>query len=179
MLARAAETKRRRGHCAACSVFTVSSMHAGVLCRCCAAALRLTRRAARGQVRAAANGVAVTANWAANALVANTFLSLSHAMGASGVFWLYASVAACGAVWVLFSLPETAGAAPGLVLLALSSLGGQQLALHAEVRVMPDTSSLHMCCHAGLGLDEVQTLFHDRSAATQSAARQQNMQGPA
>lgn len=78
------------------------------------AALRLTRRAARGQVRALANGVAVTANWAANALVANTFLSLSHAMGGSGVFWLYASVAACGAVWVLFALPETAGAAPGL-----------------------------------------------------------------
>ncbi|KAK9819267.1 hypothetical protein WJX81_001189 [Elliptochloris bilobata] len=61
------------------------------------------------QVRALANGVAVTANWAANALVANTFLSLAHALGGSGVFWLYAAVATCGAVWVLFALPETAG----------------------------------------------------------------------
>lgn len=97
------------------------------------AELPLTWRAARGQVRALANGVAVTANWAANALVANTFLSLSHAMGGSGVFWLYASVAACGAVWVLFALPETAGAVPGLFL-GSCLLRGQHLALHDQPR---------------------------------------------
>lgn len=79
----------------------------------------------RCQVRGLANGVAVTANWAANAVVANTFLSLAHALGSSSVFWLYAAVAAVGAVWVLFALPET----------------------------------------AGLGLDEVQALFQDRSAS--------------
>ena len=80
-------------------------------------------------MRALANGVAVTANWAANALVANTFLSLSHAMGGSGVFWLYASLAACGAVWVLFALPETAGTPPGLSCIMLSAEGSTVLCM--------------------------------------------------
>jgi hypothetical protein len=61
------------------------------------------------QVRGLANGVAVTANWSANALVAQTFLSLARALGAAGVFWLYAAVAAAGAAWVYVALPETAG----------------------------------------------------------------------
>lgn len=62
------------------------------------------------QVRGLANGVAVTANWSANALVAQTFLSLARALGPAGVFWLYAAVAAAGAAWVYLALPETAGA---------------------------------------------------------------------
>lgn len=110
-------------------------MHAKVaakdlqVCEPEAAALPLILRAARGQVRALANGVAVTANWAANALVANTFLSLSHAMGGSGVFWLYASLAACGAIWVLFALPETAGATPGLSCPVLDVKGSSLLCM--------------------------------------------------
>lgn len=43
-------------------------------------------------------------------VVAQTFLALTRALGGSGTFWLYAAVAAAGAVWAHLSLPETKGA---------------------------------------------------------------------
>jgi hypothetical protein len=99
------------------------------------------------QVRGLANGVAVTANWSANALVAQTFLSLARALGPAGVFWLYAAVAAAGAAWVYLALPETAGApapAPRAPRRA------------AALAALPRTGSGSMCSHlveaaAGLG----------------------------
>jgi len=62
------------------------------------------------QVRGFASGAAATANWVANMVVAQTFLALTRALGGSGTFWLYAAVAAAGAVWAHLSLPETKGA---------------------------------------------------------------------
>ena len=53
--------------------------------------------------------MAATANWLTNAFVAQTFLTLTHALGPAGVFWLYAAVAAVGWVWVWAVLPETKG----------------------------------------------------------------------
>lgn len=62
------------------------------------------------QVRGFASGAAATANWVTNAAVAQTFPVLTRTLGGSGTFWLYAGVAAAGAVWAFFSLVETQGA---------------------------------------------------------------------
>lgn len=61
------------------------------------------------QVRGLASGVAATANWLSNALVSQTFLSLSAALGPPGTFLLYSAVTALGAVWVALDVPETRG----------------------------------------------------------------------
>lgn len=60
-------------------------------------------------VRGSAMSVCTIANWGANFLVAETFLSLSHGIGRNGVFFLYAGLAVI-AIW-LFSrrVPETKG----------------------------------------------------------------------
>ncbi|EIE20094.1 general substrate transporter [Coccomyxa subellipsoidea C-169] len=60
-------------------------------------------------VRGFACGVAATANWLTNALVAQTFLMLTGTLGGSGTFWLYAAIAAAGTVWAHFAVVETQG----------------------------------------------------------------------
>ena len=64
------------------------------------------------QVRGVAGGAAATVNWLTNALVAQTFLTLTQWVGASGAFWLYAVIALIGLAWVYQALPETAGDPP-------------------------------------------------------------------
>ena len=75
----------------------------------------------RAQVRGLASGVAATSNWVANAVVSQTFLTMTLKLGGSGTFWLYAAVAAAGLVWVYFMLPETKGAGSPLSALHLLS----------------------------------------------------------
>ena len=60
-------------------------------------------------IATAAAGIAATANWVANAAVAQTFLSLTLRLGASGAFRIYAVVAAAGFAWAWVFVPETAG----------------------------------------------------------------------
>ncbi len=60
-------------------------------------------------MRGFACGVAATANWLTNALVAQTFLVLTGALGGSGTFWLYAVIAAAGTVWAHFAVVEIQG----------------------------------------------------------------------
>ena len=62
------------------------------------------------QVRGLASGVAATSNWLANAVVSQTFLTLTLRLGGSGTFWLYSVIAAAGLLWVYLMLPETNGA---------------------------------------------------------------------
>lgn len=53
--------------------------------------------------------MAATANWLTNAVVAQTFLTLTQLLGGSGAFWLYALLALVGLGWVVAVLPETSG----------------------------------------------------------------------
>ena len=45
-------------------------------------------------MRGVAGGAAATANWLTNAAVSQTFLTLVQWVGASGAFWMYATIAA-------------------------------------------------------------------------------------
>lgn len=54
-------------------------------------------------------GIAATANWVSNAVVAQTFLSLTRRLGGSGAFYLYCGIAAAGGLWTHRFLPETNG----------------------------------------------------------------------
>ena len=54
-------------------------------------------------------GLAATANWVSNAAVAQTFLTLTHSLGGSGAFYLYAAMACAGFLWAFAALPETSG----------------------------------------------------------------------
>ncbi|KAI3425038.1 hypothetical protein D9Q98_008416 [Chlorella vulgaris] len=58
-------------------------------------------------VRGVATGLAATANWVSNAAVAQTFLTLTRSLGASGTFFVYAAIACAGFLWTYFVLPET------------------------------------------------------------------------
>jgi hypothetical protein len=49
------------------------------------------------------------ANWGANFLVAQTFLSLSDAITRQGVFFLYAVLAVLSLVFFALRVPETKG----------------------------------------------------------------------
>lgn len=60
-------------------------------------------------LRGLAMGMAATANWLANAVVSQTFLSLTRAIGASGAFWTYAGILLGGLCWSAAVVPETNG----------------------------------------------------------------------
>jgi sugar porter (SP) family MFS transporter len=61
------------------------------------------------KTRAIAMSAATVANWAANYLVAATFLTLAGVLGRAGVFWLYALMGALTWFFVLRLVPETKG----------------------------------------------------------------------
>jgi SP family galactose:H+ symporter-like MFS transporter len=61
------------------------------------------------KVRGTAMGIATLVNWAANLVVALTFLSLVNAVGRPGTFFLYGGIAAAAWVFVYFLAPETRG----------------------------------------------------------------------
>ena len=61
------------------------------------------------QLRGLGSGVAATANWSTNAVISQTFLTLTQRLGGSGAFWLYAVIAVAGFLWTYLVLPETAG----------------------------------------------------------------------
>ncbi len=58
---------------------------------------------------AVAMSAATVANWAANYLVAATFLSLAGLLGKAGIFWLYAAMGALTFIFILRLVPETKG----------------------------------------------------------------------
>ena len=61
------------------------------------------------RVRGVSMGVGAMSNWAFNFATGLFFPVLRKALGISGVFFLFASVAAAGAVWVAAVVPETKG----------------------------------------------------------------------
>lgn len=61
------------------------------------------------KMRAVAMSAATVANWAANYLVAATFLTMAGFLGKAGVFWLYALMGALTWFFVLRLVPETKG----------------------------------------------------------------------
>ena len=61
------------------------------------------------RVRATAVSQAVFAHWIFNALVSHSFLSLASAIGYSGTFAIYASIASAGGLLLYLYLPETSG----------------------------------------------------------------------
>jgi hypothetical protein len=48
-------------------------------------------------------------NWAANLLVALTFLSLVHGIGKAPTFWLYSGITILAWMFAFFKVPETKG----------------------------------------------------------------------
>jgi len=61
------------------------------------------------QVRGSAMGVVTVVNWAANLLVAQTFLGLIDIFGQSGTFWLYAALSVGALAFTYALVPETKG----------------------------------------------------------------------
>jgi sugar porter (SP) family MFS transporter len=61
------------------------------------------------KTRAVAMSVATVANWAANYVVAATFLTLAGVLGKGGAFWLYGLMGVVTWVFVLRLVPETKG----------------------------------------------------------------------
>ncbi|MGH3472084.1 MAG: MFS transporter, partial [Nocardioidaceae bacterium] len=58
-------------------------------------------------VRSPAMAVCTIANWGANFLVAQTFLTLGGAITTQGVFYLYAGLAIVAIIFFAVSVPET------------------------------------------------------------------------
>jgi sugar porter (SP) family MFS transporter len=61
------------------------------------------------RVRGRANSLATVANWAANLLVALTFLTLFNLLGKPGTFWLYGLIGIGTWIFAFFLVPETKG----------------------------------------------------------------------
>jgi MFS family permease len=61
------------------------------------------------RIRGVAAGVATMANWAANLLVALTFLTLLEVLGNAGTFTLYAAIGLVSIGFVRARVPETKG----------------------------------------------------------------------
>jgi MFS family permease len=61
------------------------------------------------KTRAIAMSAATVANWAANYVVAATFLTLAGVLGKAGIFWLYALMGIVTWFFVLRLVPETKG----------------------------------------------------------------------
>jgi SP family galactose:H+ symporter-like MFS transporter len=61
------------------------------------------------RIRGLAMSLATLVNWAANLLVALTFLSLIDLIGASATFWLYAVLATAALLFTWALVPETKG----------------------------------------------------------------------
>lgn len=59
--------------------------------------------------RGMCGGIAATANWISNLIVAQTFLSLTHALGTSTTFALFGGISILALLFVLFFVPETKG----------------------------------------------------------------------
>jgi sugar porter (SP) family MFS transporter len=60
-------------------------------------------------MRSKAMAICTIANWGANFLVAQTFLSLSNAISREGVFFLYAGLAVLSIAFFAWKVPETKG----------------------------------------------------------------------
>ncbi len=61
------------------------------------------------EVRGSAMGIVTVVNWLANLIVAQTFLQLVGAIGASSTFWLYGVLSVAALVFTYFLVPETKG----------------------------------------------------------------------
>ncbi len=59
------------------------------------------------KVRGAAMSIATASLWIASFLLTYSFPLLNSAFGASGTFWLYGIICACGLVFIHIKLPET------------------------------------------------------------------------
>lgn len=61
------------------------------------------------EIRGMGVSIAVSLTWGFNMLVALTFLTLIDSFGASGTFWIYASLCLLAWLFVYFVVPETKG----------------------------------------------------------------------
>ncbi|GMH69406.1 hypothetical protein TL16_g05150 [Triparma laevis f. inornata] len=63
------------------------------------------------QWRGVCLGMSTSSNWIGNIIVSATFLSVSSpsALTSYGAFWMYASIASLGLVWLYWEMPETKG----------------------------------------------------------------------
>jgi MFS transporter, SP family, galactose:H+ symporter len=61
------------------------------------------------KIRGRAMSTATMVNWGTNLIVAITFLSIIHILGASGTFWLYGLISIVALLFVYFRVPETKG----------------------------------------------------------------------
>jgi sugar porter (SP) family MFS transporter len=61
------------------------------------------------RIRGRAMSVGTIANWAANLLVALSFLTLVRGIGKASTFWLYAAVTVLAWIFAYFKVPETKG----------------------------------------------------------------------
>jgi MFS family permease len=61
------------------------------------------------RMRGRAMSVGTLANWAANLLVALSFLTLTQELGKSATFWLYGLITAASWAFAFFLVPETMG----------------------------------------------------------------------
>lgn len=59
--------------------------------------------------RGLAGGIAAVSNWSSNLVVSETFLTLTHEVGSSGMFLLFAVSSATGLVFIWMLVPETKG----------------------------------------------------------------------
>eukprot|EP01018_Ginkgo_biloba_P018990 Gb_11512 [translate_table: standard] len=61
------------------------------------------------KMRGVCGGIAATANWISNLLVAQSFLSLTQLLGTSGTFFLFTCMSVLALIFVLVVVPETKG----------------------------------------------------------------------